>query len=602
MDQTHTLDAIIVAAYLLLSFLFGILASRILRSGTNAEEGYFLAGRKMPGWLNGISTAVTSMNADVAPAYCGMAVVVGLSVSWFYLSRFGLGMMIAAMLFSVRWRQLKISTGPEFYALRFGGRGGKFVRVYNSIFSVFIGMVPWIGAGMLGVHMIFGPIFGIEDKAITLAIILPVLLIYVWISGFAGVLITDLIQTLIIVAANIMLIIMVLKHFGGPAGLVSSIQEAQPTKFGEILSAFPVPGHRILGPLVVLAWFIVPTIGVGGSVGTEGQRVFSSKDPREGAKVWVWGEIALFAMLLLLTLPALGAIALHPEMYMAEPALREECYGLLLKDFLPVGFLGIALAALLSSVMSTIDSHMNYGAQTLLNDVYRPLVGEPKKKYALWIGRLLMLGILCCSIIVVYKSKSLIGIAVTLAGLFGSMAAFGWGQWWWWRVNFWSWLSASLAGPAIYFLLGIKILPNWDWWQALVESSESMAQSMAMLQAVLAMAIGTVVWVVVTLLTPPEKMEDLKNFYRKARPMGCWGPVRKALKADGETVDPPKGLILSGFGTAVLGSAWIALAVLAISVLFVGRYGQAALMGSASILIALAFKRTFDWHMKRLEV
>ena len=88
MDTTHFIDAGVVAIYLVFSFAFGLFASKILRSGTKGEEGYFLAGRKMPGWLNGISISVTAMNADVAPTYCGVAVVVGLSVSWFYLSRF----------------------------------------------------------------------------------------------------------------------------------------------------------------------------------------------------------------------------------------------------------------------------------------------------------------------------------------------------------------------------------------------------------------------------------------------------------------------------------------------------------------------------------
>lgn len=186
MELSHPVDAAIVAFYLLASFGFGLFATRFLKSdGEQSEEDYYLAGRKVPGWVNGISYAVTLMNADVAPAYCGMAVVVGLPVAWFYISRFGLGLLIAAMLFAIRWRQLGIATGPEFFTLRFGGQSASWVRMYTSVYSVIIGMIPWIGAGMLGVHMIFGPIFGIEDKAVTLAIVLPILVAYVWTSGFA---------------------------------------------------------------------------------------------------------------------------------------------------------------------------------------------------------------------------------------------------------------------------------------------------------------------------------------------------------------------------------------------------------------------------------
>lgn len=599
----HSLDAIIVVIYLVLSFGFGLAASKLLRSDASGEEGYFLAGRKVPGWMNGISYAVTAMNADVAPTYCGVAVVVGLPVAWFYLSRFGLGLIIVALLFALKWRQLGISTGPEFFALRYGGKYGGFVRVYSSIFGIFVGTVPWIGAGIIGVHMIFGPIFGIESRAVTLAIILPALLAYVWISGFAGVIITDTVQTFVILAANIMLVVMVLYHFGGPGGLTDAIRTALPEESGEVLSALPVPGHEVFGPLVVLAWMIVPTIGVGGTVMTDGQRIFSCRNPREAAKVPIWGEIALFAMLLLLTLPTLGALALHPELYHATPAEREEVYGILLRDFLPVGFLGVALAALLSSVMSTIDSHLNFGAQTLLNDVYRPLFGDPGDRRGVWIGRGLMFVVLLSAIAVVYFSKSLIGIAVLLTGLFGSSATFAWAQWWWYRVNFVSWLSAVLGGPVIYFGLGY-LLDHWDWWNAQVAAGEAQAQGMAMVQAVLAMIVSTTIWVTATLLTKPEKEEVLKDFYRRAKPLGHWGPVREKLIADGETeyaAERPKYVIAGGLGGAVVGFAWIALAVLAIGELFVGRYLYGTILAIAAVVLAFLFKGIFSWHIKRME-
>ncbi len=93
--------------------------------------------------------------------YCGLAAVIGLPVAWFYLSRFGLAWMIVAMLFAARWRQLNIRTGPEFYALRFGGpRRRDLCRVYTALFAVAVSMVPWIGAELLGTHKIMQPVLG----------------------------------------------------------------------------------------------------------------------------------------------------------------------------------------------------------------------------------------------------------------------------------------------------------------------------------------------------------------------------------------------------------------------------------------------------------
>ena len=61
------LDAVVVSVYLGATFWLGLRASRVLRGKPDNEEDYFLAGRKAPGWINGVSYAVTLVNADVAP-------------------------------------------------------------------------------------------------------------------------------------------------------------------------------------------------------------------------------------------------------------------------------------------------------------------------------------------------------------------------------------------------------------------------------------------------------------------------------------------------------------------------------------------------------
>lgn len=604
--SSNTIDAVIVAVYVLLSFGLGLAASRFFKHSGKKEEDYFLAGRKVPAWMNGISVSVTSLNADVAPAYCGVAVAVGLPVAWFYLSRFGFALMVIALLFAVLWRRMGISTGPEFFVYRFGGKQGKFVRVYSSLFGIFINTVPWIGAGILGVHAIFSPVFGIESMEVTLAIILPLLLIYVWISGFAGVIVTDVIQTIVIIFANICLCILVLKYFGGPSGLAESVKQALPDEAENILSPLPSIGHAVFGPLVVMAWSIVSSIGPGGNVLTDGQRYLSCKNAREAGKVGVWGQVFLFLMLLLLTLPALGAIVLYPELYTADPGDREKAYGIMLSEFLPVGFLGGALAALLSSVMSTIDSHLNFGAQTLLNDVYRPLFGEVDEKKTMLIGKCLMIIVLISAIFVVYNSSSLIGIAIIISGMFGSSATLAWAQWWWWRVNFWAWVSAFMGGPLIYFAIG-KGLSQVSFWQAIAEQSESHAQGMSMLQAVISMIVSTLIWVTVALLTKPTDMKTLKEFYIKAQPPGFWGPVRKSIF---ETPDqkglinpnPSKYLISGGLGVALVGAIWTGLAVLGVSQLFVGEYVLGIILVILAIGLGLWFRKLFGWHLNRMDI
>ncbi len=623
-------DQIVVVLYLLASLVLGLTASSWFRkpsqnttsstnrdeSNVDSEDEYFLAGRKVPGWMNGISYAATALNADVGPTYCGFAVVVGLPIAFFYLPRFALAWMIAAVIFAVRWRQLGVRTGPEFYELRFGGGRTRIVRIYSSLFAVFVNMAPWIGAGLLGVHKIFGPSFGIEDKSTTLAIVLPVLMIYVWIGGFAGVVVTDVMQTFVIVSASVILMFSVLWEHGGPTGLTAALQAAQPDHAGEILSTWPVWGHRVLGPVVVLAWLIVPTVGRGGSVDLEGQRIFSCKSDRDAGWMNVWAVIGLFIMLLLLTLPSMGLLIKRPEIYLAEPAQREQAYALLLEEYLPVGLYGVALAALLASVMSTVSSHLSYGSQTLVNDVARQVFPAsrmltPGSNQSVWIGRILMLVILALGIAVTFNADSLIGIAIVLAGMYGATATIYWGQWWWWRVNFWSWVTAMIGGPCIYVLLGglslgsfnvPGILSQFPAWDQARSAGESAAQGMDMLQAAIGMGVTLIAWVSVTLLTKPEHIQTLKDFYRRAKPMGAWGPVRSAcIEEDPDWVPPPKSLLLTGLGIALVGGIAVSCGVLTASVLFVGRLAEGGALLAITFIFGIWFVRLFNKRLIQLE-
>ena len=597
--MNRTVDLVIIVAYLACTFVIGIFASKLLHRNRKTTEDFFLAGRNMKGWITGISFSLVAVNADVAPLYVGMSAAMGLSVCWFFLSRFSIAWLIIATLFAVKWRQLGIATGPEFFSLRFKGNGGKFVRVYSSLYVLLVEMIPWIGAGLLGLHMIVGPIFGIENKFTTIAIVAPVMIGYVWVSGFAGVLIVDVFQGIIIVLANIALLFIVLFHFGGPTGLAESITRIHGQFAQNIMNPLPQTGNEILTPLVVGAWFLLSTFGMGGNVGAEGQRIISCRDNKEAAKMAVWAEIALFVILLTLTLPALGAIINHPELYRAAPAEREFAYGLLLADFLPKGLLGLALAAIIASVMSTVSSFLTYGSQTLVNDTYGTLFGKPKESQAVWLGRFFMLVIMAVSLLVVYFSKSLIGIAVILVGLFGSTALIGWAQWWWWRINFKSWLTANIAGPVVYFSLSF-ILGKIDWWQQQSMQAESIRQQMQMYQAVISMFITTCAWMFVALITKPEDMELLKSFYRKARPMGLWGPVKKAIEAEqGSKIDTPKMLIPAGLFVTFLGVIWLILSVICLSYLFVGKWNIGILCGVIAIIFAIAFKYSFGWHIDR---
>ena len=145
------------------------------------------------------------------------------------------------------------------------------------------------------------------------------------------------------------------------------------------------------------------------------------------------------------------------------------------------------------------------------------------------------------------------------------------------------------------------LLKNFDWWQEQLAKGGTVQQQMSMLQAVISLILNTSLWVTVTLCTKPENIEMLKKFYKQARPMGYWKPVRQAILDEGYELNEPKGLMLGGIWTTLVGFSWITLLILGLSKLYIGAYVFACILIVFAIVLAFVFKRVFNWHMARLE-
>src|SRR5262249_50634831 len=187
-------------------------------------EHFFLAGRRNSGWANGLSYAGALLNADVAPAYSGLALVTGLFICWWYLSRFGIAFFLGAVLFAVFWRRLNLFTTREFYELRVGGTASSIIRTWVALRSALVAMVAWSGTGLLAMHKIAKPVLGIDDLTTTLMIVLPIVLMSTALAGYAGVVATAAVHNLIMFIGCAMLCGIVLYQLGGPAELAAQFE------------------------------------------------------------------------------------------------------------------------------------------------------------------------------------------------------------------------------------------------------------------------------------------------------------------------------------------------------------------------------------------
>jgi Na+/proline symporter len=186
---------------------------------------------------------------------------------------------------------------------------------------------------------------------------------------------------------------------------------------------------------------------------------------------------------------------------------------------LPVGLKGVMIAAFFAAFMSTIDTHVNWGASYLINDIYKRFVdpGRPDRYYVT-ASRIAVVALTILGAAVSFLIGSLEGaffLVISMGMGIGSVLIL---RWFWWRVNAWSELSALVTS----IVLGLF----FEFAGPLVGCPEGiLVGAEKPLRLALIAPVSVVVWVTVTLLTRPVPTETLREFYRRARPGGWWGPV-----------------------------------------------------------------------------
>lgn len=581
--QLEWLDWSVMGLYAVLLLGLGFYFRSFAQQGL---ENYFLGGRDVSGFMSGVSYSATTLNADVAPAYCGMTVITGVFVYWWYISRFSLALMIGGILFAVFWRRLNIFTSPEFYGFRFHGRYAETMRSWVAIRSAFIAVVAWSGAGLLGIYKVTEPLFG-WDKLDVIMLVVPVILIYVSMAGFKGVIVSDFIQSMIIIFSSLVLAGAVMIDFGGPVGLYDALYST----FGEsVVQWHPPKSHELLGAFGVLVWAIGTSVGYGGDVAPmagamEGQRILSCKNAREASKMYIWTQIVLFLMLTLLVLPALGAMVKWPGLHTGE-INKELAYGMLLMEYLPTGLLGLAVIAMMSSIMSTISSNMNFGSQVFIHDIYREHIQPDRsEEHYMRVGKFAMAAIVGMAIMVAIAFENVIDIAVFMLGLASTELTANWAQWWWWRFNGKARLAASFGGPVI-FLINRFIV--FEYWIVIDDPTYIIILT--------SIALTCLLWVVVALWTEPDPDEVLIKFYKRARPLGWWGDIPRKAGLPG----PRVGAIRKGFELALTGSIAISTAVIALSNLYTAQWTISLVALLVSVVAGFRFKRMYRPYIDSL--
>ncbi|MGP8100842.1 MAG: sodium:solute symporter family protein [Candidatus Cybelea sp.] len=519
----RTLDWIIVVLSLGVSFVPAIVLAR--RAGKNITE-FFAAGRAAPWWLIGISLVATTFSTDTPNLVTNLVRDGGVSENWVWWSFLLTGM--ATVFFYARlWRRSGVLTDLEFYELRYAGRAASFVRGFRAIYlGLFFNC--WIIATVnLALVKIAGVLFG-WPRVETLAICVAVPIIFAATAGLWGVMVTDMIQFCITMtsafAADYFAIHApgvgglhgLVAHFSGHNAVLSILPN-----FGDWKNALAV----FVIPMTVLWWSVwYPGAEPGGgsyvaqrmlAARTESDALFGTfafQAMHYALRPWPWIVVALASTIVFPTLhdvqlrfPALAPNLLGNDV--AYPAMLV---------FLPTGFAGFMVAGIFAAYRSTIETHLNWGTSYLVHDFYQRFIRpDSSQRELVFAGRLvtaLLMGLGVALTFVLDNAKDAFNLLLSIGAGTGPIYLL---RWFWWRINAWSEVSAMLAsfGVALAFFVAAR-------------TGHAVPSTTALLTTI---GITTLVWVVVTYLTPPVGEETLAAFYAKVRPAGPgWARVRRA--------------------------------------------------------------------------
>ncbi len=576
--RLELIDWLVVGAYLLFALLIGLAYAR--RAGHD-REGYFLSGRKAPWWLLGTSMVATTFSTDTPNLVTDMVRTAGVSQNWLWWA-FAVTGMLTVFVYAKLWRRSATLTDIGFYELRYSGREAAFLRGFRALYLGFFFNVMIMAAVTLAAIKIGAVLLGFSRlQSVLVASVITAA--YSATAGLWGVIVTDLLLFVIAMIGSIAAAYFSLAHpaVGGLHGLL-----ANPAVHGKLHLLPDFSDHTaviavLVVPLAVQWWSTWYPGAEPGGGGYVAQRMLAARNEKESILSTLWFNIAhyglrpwpwiIVALCSLIVYPDLAAIA-RAFPHLSPSIIRNDLAYPAMLVFMPPGILGLIVASLTAAYMSTISTHLNWGASYLVDDFYRRfLTPDRAERHYVNAGRVAtILLTVAAATVALWLQNAMQAFQILLQIGAGTGLIFLL-RWFWWRINAWSEISAMIISflIAIYFQFGHTAL--------------GFAPLSATAMLVSGVAITTVGWISVTLLTAPTERATLLNFYERIRPWGRgW---RRVVGAD--AVSAQEAGIPSAMLCWVLGLVMIYAALFAVGYLIYGSYIVSAL--SFALMLASGF-------------
>ncbi|MBL0743107.1 sodium:solute symporter family protein [Chryseolinea lacunae] len=360
------LDFIVMIVFALLIFSIGLAFTRM---GSKSSQAFFEAGGETPWWINGLSLFISYFSAGTFVVWGSIAYKHGAVANVIQLTMAVSGLLVA-MFIAAKWKRTGTRTAAEYIGKRLGTNAQQFYTYLILILSlVNTGAVLY----PVGKMVYVATPFSLNACIIGIGV---VIVLYTAAGGLWAVLVTDVVQFIILMAA----VLIVIPAAFGEIGGVNNLFVKAPEHFFEPFTSDYTAGF-------MLAFIGYQTVYIGGNWAYV-QRYTSVASERQAKKVaYLFAGLYLVSPVIWMLPPMIYRI-INPNLQGLDP---EGAYMMLCQRVLPAGLIGLVLSGMVSATSSKANTTINLAATVFAQDVYRVFRPQASDKEQILVARVFTL-------------------------------------------------------------------------------------------------------------------------------------------------------------------------------------------------------------------
>ena len=369
------LDLTVLAAYLIGIVGLGLWAG-LKRRGGEVDAGFFLAGRSLRWPVIGLALFATNISTVHLVSLAQEGYTNGLAYGNFEWMA-GFTLIILALFFAPFYIRTRVSTLPEFLERRYSRASRDWLTLLSIVSAIFIHIGFTFYAGAVVLEGLFG-----IDKMTSIILVAIVTGTYTIVGGLMAVVITESVQTVILVLGAIILTATAYVRAGGWEGITATVDPHQLTMLRPAGDPSGLPWYSVLlGYPVIGIWYWCTDQ-------TIVQRVLGAKDETHARLGPLFAGFIKILPVFIFVLPGLICAALIKQGELPDTLEKsEQVYAFMISHLLPAGLRGLVAAALLAALMSTVSGALNSAATLFSHDIYRRFFPQSSDRTLVRVGR-----------------------------------------------------------------------------------------------------------------------------------------------------------------------------------------------------------------------